>query len=184
MFGMTELLMQQTRNSMEAQFAVLGSIASRMIDGMERLTELGIASARTGVQESSEAGRKLASHEGVDELFPLNTLQVGSRLERLLEYGKEVSTIASRTHREIGQEIDQHAVHAKSLLENWIDHSVQGLHSGSGALVTLTRHAMDHAHWGYSQLRSAADQAATLVAEQAAGVPSQVRQTLLHADDD
>ena len=80
--------------------AMLSALTSKTFEGMEKLVDLNISTAKAAIENSSATTRQLLGAKDAQEFFALSASQAQPNAEKPLSYGRQLATIASDTGAE------------------------------------------------------------------------------------
>ena len=75
MFAIPEQFSNATKASLESQFALFSSLTTKTFEGVEKLVELNLSTARSTLEDSSAVARQLLGAKDPQEFFSLTASQ-------------------------------------------------------------------------------------------------------------
>ena len=103
MFAFPEQFSNATKVNLESQFSLFSALASKTFEGMEKLVELNISTAKATLENSSAAARQLLAVKDPQEFFAVTTSQAQPNAEKALAYSRQVASIAADTGAEFSR---------------------------------------------------------------------------------
>jgi phasin family protein len=95
MFAFPEQFSNATKANLESQFALLTALTSKTFEGVEKLVELNINTAKASLENSSSAARQLLAVKDPQEFFAVTASQAQPSAEKALAYSRQVASSAA-----------------------------------------------------------------------------------------
>jgi phasin family protein len=159
MFAIPEQFSSATKASFESQFALFSSLTAKTFDGMEKLVQLNLNTARAAMAEQSSAARQLMSAKDPQEFFQLSAAQAQPAAEKVVAYNRQVAAIASGTGAEFSKAAEGQIVEANRKVIALVDEVSKNAPAGSETLVAAMKTAISNANAGYEQFSKTTKQA-------------------------
>ena len=159
MFAIPEQFSNATKASLESQFALLSSLTAKTFEGMEKLVDLNISTARSTLEDSSTVARQLLSAKDPQEFFSVTASQAQPTAEKALSYGRQLATIATGTGAEFSKAAEGQIVEANRKVISLVDEVSKNAPAGSESFVAAVKTAISNANAGYEQFSKTTKQA-------------------------
>lgn len=159
MFAVPEQFSSATKANVEAQFALLTSLSTKMFEGVEKIIDLNLNVAKASLEESSAAARQLLAAKDVQEFFSLSAAQAQPNAEKAIAYGRHLASIASSTQAEFTKAAESQIAETNRKVVALIDEVTKNAPAGSETAVAFVKSALGNANAGYEQLTKSAKQA-------------------------
>lgn len=159
MFAIPEQFSNATKASLESQFALFSSLTAKTFEGVEKLVELNISTARSTLEESSAAARQLLGAKDPQEFFSLTASQAQPNAEKALAYSRQLASIATGTGAEFSKAAESQIVEANRKVISLVDEVSKNAPAGSESFVAAVKTAISNANAGYEQFSKTSKQA-------------------------
>lgn len=159
MFAIPEQFSNATKASLESQFALFSALTSKTFEGVEKLVELNISTARSTLEDSSTAARQLLSAKDPQEFFSLTASQAQPNAEKALSYSRQLASIATGTGAEFSKAAESQIVEANRKVISLVDEVSKNAPAGSESFVAAVKTAISNANAGYEQFSKTSKQA-------------------------
>jgi phasin family protein len=159
MFAFPEQLSNATKANLESQFALFSSLTSKTFEGMEKLVDLNINTAKAALENSSANARQLLSAKDPQEFFSLTAAQTQPTAERALSYGRQVASIAADTGAEFSRAAESQFAEVNRKVISLVDEVTRNAPAGSETYVSAFKTAISNANAGYEQFTKTTKQA-------------------------
>jgi phasin family protein len=176
MFAFPEQFSNATKANLESQFALLSALTSKTFEGVEKLVELNIATAKASLENSSATARQLLAVKDPQEFFSVTTAQAQPSAEKALSYGRKVATIAADTGAEFSRAAEGQVAEVNRKVISLIDEVTKSAPAGSETYVSALKTAISNANAGYEQFTKTAKQAAEAIESNVNAAVSQFTQ--------
>ena len=84
MFAFPEQFSNATKANLESQFALISALTSKTFEGVEKLVELNINTAKAALENSSATARQLLAAKDAQEFFSVSASQAPPNAEKAL----------------------------------------------------------------------------------------------------
>ncbi|WP_137172968.1 phasin family protein [Massilia sp. HP4] len=159
MFAIPEQFSNATKASLESQFALFSSLTAKTFEGVEKLVELNLSTARSTLEDSSAAARQLLGAKDPQEFFSLTASQAQPNAEKALAYSRQLASIATGTGAEFSKAAESQIVEANRKVISLVDEVSKNAPAGSESFVAAVKTAISNANAGYEQFSKTSKQA-------------------------
>ncbi len=159
MFAIPEQFSNATKANLESQFALLSSLTAKTFEGMEKLVDLNISTARSALEDSSNVARQLLGAKDPQEFFSVTASQAQPTAEKALSYNRQLATIATGTGAEFSKAAEGQIVEANRKVISLVDEVSKNAPAGSESFVAAVKTAISNANAGYEQFSKTTKQA-------------------------
>lgn len=137
-------------------------LASKVLEGAERLAQLQMAAARETLNDNTKQAKALLAAKDAQEYFSLLSVQVEPGIKRALTYSRGVYELATETQSEIAKLVEAQVGEYNENLMATLDKVGKSAPAGSDAAVAVIKSAMAAANTAYDNISKAAKQVAEL----------------------
>jgi phasin family protein len=176
MFTNPEQFASATKALFEFQLMTFSALTNKAVQGVEQVVALNMATAKSGVEDSLAAGKKLSKAKDSKEALEMVQAQMQPGVIGANEYSQQLNEIIRDIQTEFTNAADAHMAEAKSNLSALIYDVTKNVRPGSENAVTIVKTAIDNAFNGYEQVTKATRQAVAAVEAQIAKAAEQVNQ--------
>lgn len=148
----TEQLAITARTQMDAQLQLATTIATSMIDGVEKFVGLNLQAVRASFDASVGGAQQLLAAKDPQEFISVATGQSQPHTDIVLTYGRHLSSIASDAHRDLSHAAESQVMETSRQLVSLLDNIAKLTPAGSGSALTMMKSAIDNVSSGYAQL--------------------------------
>lgn len=159
MFAIPEQFSNATKASLESQFALMSSLTAKTFEGMEKLVELNLSTARATLENSSAVTRQLLGAKDPQEFFAVGAAQAQPAAEKALTYGRQLASIAAGAGAEFSKAAESQIVEANRKVISLVDEMSKNAPAGSETFVAAVKTAVSNANAGYEHMSKTAKQA-------------------------
>jgi phasin family protein len=138
------------------------SIAKAGFEGMEKLTELNVATAKALFDDVSTNTRAILEIKDPKELLALNTSLAQPSLEKSISYSRHVYGIVTESQAALRRAAEEQAATAQKEFAALIDKSLKSAPAGSESAVAALKSAMAAATSAYDNASKIVKQAVDL----------------------
>lgn len=163
MFSIPEQFSNATKGTFESQFAIFSTLTGKVFEGVEKLVELNLTTAKASLDNSSSTAKQLLSAKNPQEFFSLGTAQAQPAAEKAVAYGRQVSSIAAGTAAEFTKVAREQALETNGKVISLVDQLSKNAPAGSEKAVAFFKSALGGADAGYQQLTQATKQASDVI---------------------
>ena len=100
MFLFSEQFANGAKANLDAPLTIIGALTSKTFEGLEEIIELNMTTVRASLTDSLSSSKELLSAKGPQEFFTLSTTLIQPNIEKLLAYGRQLSSISASTQAE------------------------------------------------------------------------------------
>lgn len=177
MFSVPEQFSNATKANLDAQLALLTTLASKTFAGVEKFVELNMTVAKTSFEESSAFAKQLITAKDTQEFFQLSTTYAQPVAEKALSYGRHFTNIATSTQTELAHTIETQIAETSSKVMSLFEDVTKNAPAGSQNVVAMLKTVIGNANASYDQLTKTTKQAVETLEENLSSVASQMSQT-------
>jgi phasin family protein len=159
MFAFPEQFSNATKANLEAQFSLFSALASKTFEGMEKLVDLNINTAKATLENSSSAARQLLAVKDPQEFFAVSASQAQPSAEKALAYSRQVASIAADTGAEFSRAAETQFAEVNRKVITLVDEVTKNAPAGSETYVSALKTAISNANAGYEQFTKTTKQA-------------------------
>jgi phasin family protein len=134
--------------------------ANTTFDGIERLSLLNLAAARSVFESSVANMTTLMGAKDVQSFVNLQQSIASPSIEKGMEYSRNVIAIASETKDKIAKEVEVHVADNNAKVSGMVEKALASAPAGSEVAVAAVKTAIKTANEAYEGLNKAAKQAA------------------------
>jgi phasin family protein len=163
MFAFPEQFSNATKANFEAQFALLSNLTSKAFEGMEKLVELNLNTAKASLENSSATTRQLLAAKDPQEFLSLTTSQAQPSAEKAMSYTRQVASIAADTSAEFTRAAETQLAEVNRKVISLVDEVTKNAPAGSETYVSAFKTAVSNANAGYEQFTKTSKQAAQAI---------------------
>lgn len=154
------LTAEQLLATHRANVDTLFTLGQKAFEGVEKLVELNMQTAKTAMEEVAEHTRAIMSVKDAQELVALQTSMLQPSAEKAAAYSRHLYDIASTTSTEVGRLAETQAAEAQQKFMSVVDNAVKNAPAGTENAVVLVKSAVAAANNAFDSVQKAAKQAA------------------------
>ena len=154
------LTAEQVLSAHRANVEILFGLGSKAFEGVEKLIELNVQTAKVAMTEADDATRAALSVKDAQELFALQAGLLQPTAEKAAAYSRHVYEIAAATNAEVAKVAEATATEAQAKFLAVVDTAVKNAPAGTENAVALVKSAVAAATNAYEGVQKAAKQAA------------------------
>ena len=154
------MTVDQLMTSHKANVETIFGLTSKAFEGVEKLIELNVQTAKTAMTEAADATRAALSVKDAQELFALQAGLLQPTAEKAAAYSRHVYEIAAATNAEVAKVAEATATEAQAKFLAVVDTAVRNAPAGTENAVALVKSAVAAATNAYEGVQKAAKQAA------------------------
>lgn len=154
------LTAEQLLATHRANIDTLFTLGQKAFEGVEKLVELNLQTAKTSLDEVAEHTRALLSVKDAQELVALQTSLLQPSAEKAAAYSRHVYDITSATSAEVGRLAEAQTSEAQQKFLSVVDNAVKNAPAGTENAVVLVKSAVAAANNAFDSVQKAAKQAA------------------------
>lgn len=163
MFAFPEQFSNATKANLESQFAMLSTLTAKTFEGMEKLVDLNINTAKAALENSSATARQLLAVKDPQEFFSVTASQAQPNAEKALAYSRQVASIAADTGAEFSRAAESQVAEVNRKVITLVDEVTKNAPAGSETYVSALKTAISNANAGYEQFTKTSKQAAEAI---------------------
>jgi phasin family protein len=153
-------MIAQSQEFAKSGFNFAQFFANTTFDGIERLSLLNLAVARSVFETSTANLNTLFGAKDVQSFINLQQSIASPNFEKGMEYSRNVFAIATETKDKIAKEIEIHLVDTNAKVSGLVEKTLAAAPAGSEVAVAAVKSAIKTAGDAYQGLNKAAKQAA------------------------
>ena len=176
MFSIPEQFSTATKTNLEAQFAAFSAFTGKAFEGVEKLIELNLTTAKSSMEEVSATAKQLLSAKDAQEFFSLSAAQAQPSAEKATAYGRQLAAIAAGTQAEFTKAAEAQIADTNKKVISLVEEVSKNAPAGSEKAVELLKSAIDNANAGFEQFSKSTKQAVDTIETNLASAVSQFTQ--------
>jgi phasin family protein len=157
---MTMLTAEQLLATHKANLDTFFSLGAKAFEGVEKLVELNIQTAKTSLEEIAEHTKAVLSVKDAQELVALQSSLLQPSAEKVAAYSRHVYDIATSTGSEVTKVTEGQVSEAQKKFLSVVDNAVKNAPAGTENAVVLVKSAVAAANNAFDSVQKAAKQAA------------------------
>lgn len=154
------LTAEQLLATHKANIETLFTLGQKAFEGVEKLVELNLQTAKTTLDEVADHTRAVLSVKDAQELMALQTALLQPSAEKAAAYSRHVYDIAAATSSEVSKLAESQAAEAQKKFMSVVDNAVKNAPAGTENAVVLVKSAVAAANNAFDSVQKAAKQAA------------------------
>lgn len=152
---------EQIAAANKATLESLLGLTQKSFEGVEKLVELNVQTARSVLEESVDYTRAMLAAKDVQEVLGMQAGLLQPASEKALAYGRKVYDIATTTQAELVKMAETQVGEAQAKLQGLFEAAAKNAPAGSEGAVAMMKSAMEAANTAIENVQKAAKQAAT-----------------------
>ena len=136
------LTAEQVLSSHKSNIDILFGLSSKAFEGVEKLVELNLQTAKAAISEAAEAARAALSVKDAQELLALQAGLLQPVAEKAAAYSRHVYEIAAATNAEVTKVAEATAAEAQTKFLAVVDSAVKNAPAGTENAVALVKSAV------------------------------------------
>jgi phasin family protein len=157
---MTMLTAEQLLATHKANLDTFFSLGAKAFEGVEKLVELNIQTAKTSMEEMAEHTKAVMSVKDAQELVALHSSMLQPSAEKVAAYSRHIYDIATATGTEVTKVTEGQVSDAQKKFMSVVDNAVKNAPAGTENAVVLVKSAVAAANNAFDSVQKAAKQAA------------------------
>jgi phasin family protein len=157
---MTMLTAEQLLATHKANLDTFFSLGAKAFEGVEKLVELNIQTAKTSMEEMAEHTKAVMSVKDAQELVALHSSLLQPSAEKVAAYSRHIYDIATATGTEVTKVTEGQVSDAQKKFMSVVDNAVKNAPAGTENAVVLVKSAVAAANNAFDSVQKAAKQAA------------------------
>jgi phasin family protein len=154
------LTAEQLLATHKANLDTFFSLGAKAFEGVEKLVELNIQTAKTSLEEISEHTKAVLSVKDAQELVALHSSLLQPSAEKVAAYSRHIYDIATATGTEVTKVTEGQVSDAQKKFMSVVDNAVKNAPAGTENAVVLVKSAVAAANNAFDSVQKAAKQAA------------------------
>lgn len=154
------LTAEQLLATHKANLETLFTLGAKAFEGVEKLVELNIQTAKTALDEAAEHTRAVLSVKDAQELVALHSNLLQPTAEKAAAYNRHLYDIAASTGSEVSKLAEGQVSEAQKKFLTVVDNAVKNAPAGTENAVVLVKSAVAAANNAFDSVQKAAKQAA------------------------
>ena len=163
MFAFPEQFSNATKANLDSQFALFTALTSKTFEGMEKLVDLNLNTAKAALENSSATARQLLAAKDPQEFFSLSASQAQPSAEKALSYSRQLASIAADTGAEFSRAAEGQIAEVNRKVISLVDEVTKNAPAGSETYVSALKTVISNANAGYEQFTKTSKQAAEAI---------------------
>lgn len=143
----------------KANLETLFGLTTKAFEGVEKLVELNLQVARSGMTEAAESTRAAMSVKDAQELMALQASMLQPSAEKAAAYSRHLYDIAQGTSAEVSKIAEVKMAETQKAFMSMVDSAVKNAPAGSENAVALVKSAVAAANNALESVTKAAKQA-------------------------
>ncbi|MFZ6749521.1 phasin family protein [Undibacterium sp. Ren11W] len=176
MFSVPEQFSNATKANIDAQLALLTTLAGKTFEGIEKFVELNMTVAKTSMDESAAFVKQLMTAKDSQEFFHLSSTYAQPATEKALSYGRHLANIATSTQAELARTAETQIAETNSKVMSLFEDVTKNAPAGSQNVVAMLKTVIGNANASYDQLTKTTKQAVETLEENLSSVANQMSQ--------
>jgi phasin family protein len=154
------LTAEQLLATHKANLDTFFSLGAKAFEGVEKLVELNIQTAKTSMEEMAEHTKAVMSVKDAQELVALHSSMLQPSAEKVAAYSRHIYDIATATGTEVTKVTEGQVSDAQKKFMSVVDNAVKNAPAGTENAVVLVKSAVAAANNAFDSVQKAAKQAA------------------------
>jgi phasin family protein len=159
MLNISEQFTSASKANFDAQLAILTTLTSKAFDGVEKLVELNINTAKSSLEDSAAVAKELLAAKDPQEFFSLTSAKAQPNAEKAVAYGRQFATIAAATQAEFTKAAEAQTAEASRKVIALVDDVAKNAPAGSENAIAILKSAIGNANAGLEQITKSTKQA-------------------------
>lgn len=154
------LTAEQILAAHKANLETFFSLGAKAFEGVEKLVELNLQTAKTSFEEAAEHAKATLAVKDAQELVALNNSLLQPVAEKVAAYSRHIYDIATATGGEVTKATEEQVTEAQKKFMSVVDNAVKNAPAGTENAVVLVKSAVAAANNAFESVQKAAKQAA------------------------
>lgn len=159
MFSVPEQLSNATKANLDAQLTLFSNLSGKTIENLEKLMELNLNAIKGSFESSAATSKQLLAAKDPQEFFTLSSAHAQPRAEKLLDYSRHLTSIASAAQAELTHAAEVQITENNRKFQALFDEVSKNAPAGSEQFVSFFKTAFANMNSGYEQLSKTTKQA-------------------------
>lgn len=152
----------QIAAAQKANLETLFGLMNKAIDGVNKLAELNLSTAREALSDSERRVDAALSAKDAQELLALQTATVQPLMERTTTYTRQLYELAAGSGQELSRSLEAHAAEVQRAMDTLLKSAMNSAPAGSETAVTAMRNAVSTATEALEAMQKAFLQASSM----------------------
>jgi len=154
------LTAEQLLATHKANVETLFTLGAKAFEGVEKLVELNLQTAKTAMEEAAEHTKAVLAAKDPQELVALSSNLMQPVAEKAASYSRHLYDIATSTGSEVSKMAEGQVSEAQKKFQSAVDNAVKNAPAGTENAVVLVKSAVAAANNAFDSVQKAAKQAA------------------------
>lgn len=154
------LTAEQLMAAQKANLETMFSLGQKAFEGVEKLVELNLQTAKTTMDEVAEHTKAMMAVKDAQELVALQSSLLQPVAEKAAAYSRHIYDIATSTGSEVTKLAEGQMADAQKKVMSVVDNAVKNAPAGTENAVVLVKSAVAAANNAFDSVQKAAKQAA------------------------
>ncbi len=154
------LTAEQLLAAQKANLETMFSLGQKAFEGVEKLVELNLQTAKTTMDEVAEHTKAMMAVKDAQELVALQSSLLQPVAEKAAAYSRHIYDIATSTGSEVTKLAEGQLADAQKKVMSVVDNAVKNAPAGTENAVVLVKSAVAAANNAFDSVQKAAKQAA------------------------
>lgn len=159
MFTIPEQFSAASKANLEAQLALITTLANKTFESVEKVIDLNINVAKASLEETNAAAKQFLAAKDAQEWLALSAAQAQPNAEKALAYGRHLASIASSVQAEFSKAAEAQIAETSRKVLELVEELTKNAPAGSENAIALVKSAIGNANAGYEQLSKTTKQA-------------------------
>jgi phasin family protein len=155
----TEQFSATSKASIEANLSLLTSFYSKAFESFEKVVDLNLTAAKSSLEDSTSAARQLLAAKDPQEFLTLAAAQAQPNMEKVIAYGRHLSTITAGVQAEFGKAAEAQIAETGRKVLELVEEASKNAPAGSENAVAMLKSAIANSSAGYEQFTKSTKQA-------------------------
>jgi phasin family protein len=137
---------------LQAQLDLLNKLTSKTFEGVEKVIELNVDTAKKSLEESSSTMKKMGASSNPQEFFSAAAAQGQPSAERAREYTRQLTEIAADMQSEFARAAEAQVAESRQKLMGLVDEALKNAPPGTESSIAMMKSILANADASYEQL--------------------------------
>jgi phasin family protein len=165
MFSSATQLSNATKATIDSHLAAMNEFATKALTTVAEVAELNMATAKASLEHVSAAAQQVLAAKDAQEVLHLASSQAQPSAEKALAYGRQLASIASKTHTELANATEAQVAETSRQVNKLIDDLSKAAPAGSEKAIEMLKASVANTHAAYEQLTKATKHAIETIEE-------------------
>ncbi len=159
MFTIPEQFSAASKATLESQLALLTTLTNKTFEGVEKMLDLNLSTAKESLEESNAAVKQLLSVKDAQEWLSLVAAQTQPNAEKALAYSRNLASIASGLQAEFSKAAEAQIAETSRKVLELVEEVTKNAPAGTENAIALVKSTIGNVNAGYEQLSKTTKQA-------------------------